>query len=182
MTVNGIEGSIYQMLSHGVVSAALFLCVGVIYDRLHTREISAYGGLVHKMPAYALVFMLFMMASVGLPGTGGFVGEFLVLLGAFEDNTWVAMLLLTGVILSAAYMLYLYRRVVFGKLEKDELKKMLDMSPREWAVFAPLIILTVWMGIYPSSFLDMMHVSVDHLLSQVQVAKDASAAAILAGR
>jgi len=182
MTVHGVEGAIYQMLSHGVVSAALFLCVGVIYDRMHTREISAYGGLVHKMPAYALVFMLFMMASVGLPGTGGFVGEFLVLLGAFEDNTWVAMLLLTGVILSAAYMLYLYRRVVFGKLEKDELKKMLDMSPREWAVFAPLIILTVWMGIYPSSFLDMMHVSVDHLLSQVQVAKDASAAAILAGR
>ena len=182
MTVHGVEGAIYQMLSHGVVSAALFLCVGVIYDRMHTREISAYGGLVHKMPAYALVFMLFMMASVGLPGTGGFVGEFLVLLGAFEDNTWVATFLLTGVILSAAYMLYLYRRVVFGKLEKDELKKMLDMSPREWAVFAPLIILTVWMGIYPSSFLDMMHVSVDHLLSQVQVAKDASAAAILAGR
>jgi len=182
MTVHGVEGAVFQMLSHGVVSAALFLCVGVIYDRLHTREIAAYGGVVHKMPAYALVFMLFMMASVGLPGTGGFVGEFLVLLGAFEANTWVAAFLATGVILGAAYMLYLYRRVVFGALEKDEVKKMLDMSAREWAVFAPLVVLTLWMGIYPSSFLDMMHVSVDHLLSQVQVALDASGSAIVAGR
>jgi NADH-quinone oxidoreductase subunit M len=181
MTIHGVEGAVYQMLSHGVVSAALFLCVGVIYDRMHTREIAAYGGLVHKMPAYALVFMVFMMASVGLPGTGGFVGEFLVLLGAFEANTWVATFLLTGVILGAAYMLYLYRRVVFGALEKEEVKKMLDMSSREWAVFAPLIVLTFWMGIYPSSFLDMMHVSVDHLLSQVQVAIEASGSAIVAG-
>ena len=181
MTVHGVEGAVYQMLSHGVVSAALFLCVGVIYDRMHTREISAYGGLVHKMPSYALVFMVFMMASVGLPGTGGFVGEFLVLLGAFEANTWVATFLLTGVILGAAYMLYLYRRVVFGALEKEEVKKMLDMTPREWAVFAPLLVLTFWMGIYPASFLDMMHVSVDHLLSQVQVALEASGSATMAG-
>ncbi|MEG3618057.1 NADH-quinone oxidoreductase subunit M [Magnetovibrio sp. PR-2] len=182
MTINGVEGAIYQMLSHGVVSAALFLCVGVIYDRLHTREIDAYGGLVHKMPGYALVFMLFMMASVGLPGTGGFVGEFLVLLGLFQVNTWVAALTATGVVLGAAYMLYLYRRVVFGALEKDTVKKMLDMSPREWAVFLPLIVLTLWMGVYPISFLDVMHVSVDNLLGQVQTALEASAASVVAGQ
>ena len=182
LTIQGVEGAIYQMLSHGVVSAALFLCVGVIYDRLHTREIAAYGGLVHKMPSYALVFMLFMMASVGLPGTGGFVGEFLVLVGLFKANTWVAALAATGVILGAAYMLYLYRRVVFGALEKEEVKKMLDMSPREWAVFAPLIILTLWMGVYPVSFLDVMHVSVDNLLGQVQLALEASNTAVVAGQ
>lgn len=182
LTIQGVEGAIYQMLSHGVVSAALFLCVGVIYDRMHTREIVAYGGLVHKMPGYALVFMLFMMASVGLPGTGGFVGEFLVLVGAFKANTLVAAFLATGVVLSAAYMLYLYRRVVFGPLEKDEIKKMLDMSPREWAVFAPLIVLTLWMGVYPVSFLDIMHVSVDNLLTNVHVALEASGSAIVAGR
>ena len=182
LTIQGVEGAIYQMLSHGVVSAALFLCVGVIYDRLHTREIAAYGGLVHKMPSYALVFMLFMMASVGLPGTGGFVGEFLVLVGLFKANTWVAALAATGVILGAAYMLYLYRRVVFGALEKEEVKKMLDMSPREWAVFAPLIILTLWMGVYPVSFLDVMHVSVENLLGQVQLALEASNTAVVAGQ
>ena len=182
LTMNGVEGAIYQMLSHGVVSAALFLCVGVIYDRLHTREIDAYGGVVHKMPGYALVFMLFMMASVGLPGTGGFVGEFLVLMGLFQVNTWVAALTATGVVLGAAYMLYLYRRVVFGALEKDSVKKMLDMSPREWAVFLPLIILTLWMGVYPVSFLDVMHVSVDNLLGQVQTALEASASSVVAGQ
>jgi len=182
LTTQGVEGAIYQMLSHGVVASALFLCVGVIYDRMHTREISAYGGLVHTMPGYALVFMLFMMASVGLPGTGGFVGEFLVLVGAFKANTWVAAFLATGVILGAVYMLYLYRRVVFGALEKEELKKMLDMNAREWAVFAPLIILTLWMGIYPASFLDVMHVSVDNLLTHVQVALEANGSAIVAGR
>ncbi|MCR4376618.1 MAG: NADH-quinone oxidoreductase subunit M [Rhodospirillales bacterium] len=182
LTTQGVEGAVFQMLSHGVVSAALFLCVGVIYDRMHTREIVAYGGLVHKMPSYALVFMLFMMASVGLPGTGGFVGEFLVLVGAFKANSWVAAFLATGVILGAAYMLYLYRRVVFGALEKEELKKMMDMSPREWAVFAPLIILTLWMGVYPISFLDVMHVSVDNLLNNVQVALEASGSAVVAGR
>ncbi len=182
LTIQGVEGAIYQMLSHGVVSAALFLIVGVIYDRLHTREISAYGGLVHRMPGYALVFMLFMMASVGLPGTGGFVGELLVLMGLFKANTWVAALVATGVVLGAAYMLYLYRRVVFGALEKEEVKKMLDMNRREWVVFAPLIILTLWMGVYPVPFLDMMHVSVENLLGQVQLALDASNSAVIAGQ
>lgn len=167
LTTQGVEGAIYQMLSHGVVSAALFLCVGVIYDRIHTREIDAYGGLVQRMPAYALVFMVFMMASVGLPGTGGFVGEVLVLVGAFKANTWVAALAATGVILGAAYMLYLYRRIIFGELTKENLMKILDMNRREMAIFAPLLVITIWMGVYPSSFLDFMHVSVAHLLEQV---------------
>ena len=174
MTVQGIEGAIYQMLSHGVVSAALFLIVGVVYDRIHSREIAVYGGLVHRMPAYSLVFMLFMLASVGLPGTGGFVGEFLVLVGLFQVNTWVAALASTGVILGAAYMLYLYRRIIFGQLTKESLMKIKDMSRREWAVFAPLIVLTLWMGIYPTSFLDFMHVSVENLITQVETALAAS--------
>jgi NADH-quinone oxidoreductase subunit M len=181
MTVQGLEGAIYVMLSHGVVSAALFLIVGVVYDRIHTREISAYGGLVHRMPAYALVFMLFMLASVGLPGTGGFVGEFLVLLGAFQVNTWVAAFAALGVILGAAYMLYLYRRVIFGELTKENLKKILDMSPREWAVFAPLVILTIWMGVYPASFLDFMHVSVENLMNHVEKAQAAAQMINMAG-
>ncbi|TCS64136.1 NADH-quinone oxidoreductase subunit M [Varunaivibrio sulfuroxidans] len=171
LTTMGIEGAIYQMLSHGIVSAALFLVVGVIYDRVHTREISAYGGLVHRMPAYALVFMVFMLASVGLPGTSGFVGEFLVLMGVFQVNSWVAAAAATGVILGAAYMLYLYRRVVFGVLDKDKLKKLLDLSLREKIVFAPLIVLVLWMGIYPASFLDVMHVSVANLIGQVTTAQ-----------
>lgn len=183
LTVQGIEGAIYQMLSHGVVSAALFLVVGVVYDRVHSREISVYGGLAERMPVYALTFMLFMLASVGLPGTGGFVGEFLVLVGVFQVNTWVAAFTATGVILGAAYMLYLYRRIVFGKLDKENLMKLADMTPREVAVFAPLIILTLWMGIYPVSFLDMMHASVDNLIQRVDVARAAAeAAAQLAGR
>lgn len=182
LTVQGIEGAIYQMLSHGVVSAALFLIVGVVYDRIHSREISAYGGLVHRMPVYALTFMLFMLASVGLPGTGGFVGEFLVLAGAFQVNTWVAALTATGVILGAAYMLFLYRRVIFGQLTKENLMKIADMTPREIVVFAPLVILTIWMGIYPVSFLDMMHASVDNLIARVDVARAAAEAAVTAGR
>jgi NADH-quinone oxidoreductase subunit M len=177
----GIEGGIYQMLSHGIVSAALFLVVGVVYDRMHSREIATYGGLVNRMPVYALGFMVFMLASVGLPGTGGFVGEILVLVGIFQVNAWVCALIATGVILGAAYMLYLYRRVIFGQLTKDNLKKIKDLSPREIAVFAPLIILVFWMGIYPSSFLDVMHVSVDNLVQQVKVAQSASDA-MLAGR
>jgi NADH-quinone oxidoreductase subunit M len=181
MNVQGIEGAIYQMLSHGVVSAALFLIVGVVYDRIHSREISVYGGLVKRMPAYSLVFMLFMLASVGLPGTGGFVGEFLVLIGLFQVNTWVAALASTGVILGAAYMLYLYRRIIFGQLKKESLMKIKDMSPREWAVFAPLIVLTLWMGIYPTSFLDFMHVSVENLVSQVDTALAASGQSMIAG-
>jgi len=176
LTVQGVEGAIYQMLSHGIVSAALFLVVGVVYDRIHSREITMYGGLVERMPVYALTFMLFMLASVGLPGTGGFVGEFLVLVGAFKANTWVAAFAALGVILGAAYMLYLYRRVIFGVLEQEHLKKIKDLSPREILVFAPLVILTLWMGIYPPTFLDFMHVSVTNLLDQVEAARAASLA------
>ncbi|MCK5445427.1 MAG: NADH-quinone oxidoreductase subunit M [Rhodospirillaceae bacterium] len=182
LNVQGVEGAIYQMLSHGVVSAALFLIVGVIYDRIHSRDIADYGGVIHRMPAYGLVFMVFMMASVGLPGTGGFVGEFLVLVGIFKVNTWVAALAALGVILGAAYMLYLYRRVIFGALEKENLKKLKDLNKREVAVFAPLLILTLWMGIYPVSFLDFMHVSVEHLISQVQVAVNAAEAVQVVAR
>ena len=148
----GLDGALFQMLSHGIVSAALFLCVGVVYDRIHTREIARYGGLADRMPAYALVFMLFTMASIGLPGTAGFVGEFLVLVGAFKVSIWLALLGSLGMVLGAAYMLYLYRRVIFGKITRDDLRAILDISPREMAVFAPLILLTLWMGIYPSSF------------------------------
>ena len=182
LTIQGVEGAIYVMLSHGIVSAALFLIVGVVYDRIHSRDIEMYGGLVHRMPGYALTFMFFMLASVGLPGTGGFIGEFLVLLGAFQVNAWVCALAALGVILGAAYMLYLYRRIIFGELTKDALKKIADMSPREWAVFAPLIILTLWMGIYPLPFLDIMHVSVENLLQQVQTAQAAAPNVTLAGR
>ena len=161
-TINaqGLSGALFQMLSHGVVSAALFLCVGVVYDRIHSREIARYGGLADRMPAYALAFMLFTMASVGLPGTAGFVGEFLVLVGAFKVNFWLAALGSSGMILGACYMLYLYRRVVFGKLTRDDLKSILDLSPREIAVFAPLVILTLWMGIAPTHFSGFWEASV----------------------
>ena len=174
MTVQGIEGAIYQMLGHGVVSAALFLVVGVVYDRIHSREIDAYGGLIHRMPAYGLIFMIFMLASVGLPGTGGFIGEFLILVGVFKVNTWVAAFTATGVILGAVYMLYLYRRVIFGELTKESLMKIGDLSRREMLVFAPLVLLVFWMGIYPSSFLDVMHVSVNNLLDQMETARAAA--------
>src|SRR6476661_6776400 len=148
MNMQCVQGSIFQMLSHGIVSASLFLCVGVVYDRMHTREIDAYGGLVHRMPRYAFVFMFFTLASVGLPGLSGFVGEFLVLIGAFKANTWVAFLAATGLILGAAYALWLYRKIIFGDLTKDTLKAILDMSPREVVVFLPLVLVTLWMGIY----------------------------------
>ena len=180
LTTQGVEGSIFQMLSHGVVSGALFLCVGVVYDRLHTREINAYGGLANNMPRYALVFMVFTMASVGLPGTSGFVGELLVLTGAFQVNTWLAALAATGLILGAAYMLYLYRRVVFGVLDNESVKAMLDLSPREIAVFAPLVILVLWMGVYPSTFIDMMSVSVDNLITNYKVALGEAGTAVAA--
>ena len=163
----GISGSIFQMLSHGVVSGALFMIVGVIYDRIHSREIEVYGGLAERMPVYALVFMLFMMASVGLPGTAGFPGELLVIVGVFQISTWVATFAATGLILGAAYMLWLYRRVVFGVLTKDSLKLIKDMRANEIAAFAPLVVLTLLMGIYPSLFLDPMAASVDHLVSQI---------------
>ena len=166
----GLEGAIFQMLSHGIVSGALFLCVGVIYDRMHTREIAAYGGLVNRMPKYALVFMVFTMASVGLPATSGFVGEFLVLLGAFYYNTWLAVFAATGVVLGAAYMLYVYRRIIFGKLDKENLMSIKDLSYREIIVFAPLILLVFWMGVYPSPFLDVMSASVENLITNFNVA------------
>ena len=182
LTVQGVEGAIYMMLSHGIVSAALFLIVGVVYDRIHSREISAYGGLVHRMPAYALIFMLFMLASVGLPGTAGFVGEFLILVGAFKANTLVAALAATGLILGAAYMLYLYRRVIFGKLTKDSLAAIGDMNAREIAVFAPLVVLVIFMGVYPGPFLEIMHVSVTNLLTNIDTALNAGQAVAVAGR
>ncbi len=170
VTPQGLEGAIFQMLSHGIVSAALFLCVGVVYDRIHSREIARYGGLVNRMPVYAFVFMVFMLGSVGLPGTSGFVGEFLSLLGAFRVNTWVALFATSGVVLGAAYMLYLYRRMIFGKLTKDDLKTILDLSPREIAMFAPLVIGVFWLGIYPSSFLNPIHASVAKLIGNYHVA------------
>jgi NADH-quinone oxidoreductase subunit M len=166
--VQGVQGAIFQMLSHGIVSGALFLCVGVVYDRMHTREINAYGGLVHRMPVYAAVFMLFTLASVGLPATSGFIGEFLVMTGLFMVNTWVAALTCTGIILGAAYMLWLYRRIIFGELVKAELKNILDMDLREKAVFAPLVLLVLWMGIYPASFTSVMEASVDKLVQDYQ--------------
>ena len=181
LTHQGVQGAVVQMLSHGFVSGALFLCVGVIYDRIHTREIARYGGLVERMPKYALVFMVFMLASVGLPGTSGFVGEFLILVGAFEANTWVAALATTGIILGAAYMLYLYRRVIFGKLEKDDLKVILDLNPREIAIFAPLIVVTIWMGIWPAPFLEVMDASIANLIEQHKVAMNALQSVTVAG-
>jgi NADH-quinone oxidoreductase subunit M len=162
--IQGIQGALFQMLSHGVVSGALFLVVGVVYDRIHSREIARYGGLADRMPKYALVFMLFMMASVGLPGTAGFVGEFLVILGALKVNFWLAILGATGMVLGAAYMLYLYRRVVFGSITRDDLKSIMDLTPREIAVFAPLVVLTLWMGIYPSSFTGFFDASVAQMV------------------
>jgi NADH-quinone oxidoreductase subunit M len=170
LTQQGVEGSIFQMLSHGVVSGALFLCVGVVYDRMHTREIARYGGLVNRMPRYAATFMVFTLASVGLPGTSGFVGEFLVMVGAFQANTWLAFLITTGIILGAAYMLWLYRRVIFGKLTKPDLANILDLNPREILAFVPLILVVMWMGIYPSSFLDVMAPSVERLIGQHKAA------------
>lgn len=170
LTTQGLEGGIFQMLSHGIVSAALFLCVGVVYDRMHTRQIDAYGGLVNRMPLYAFCFMVFTMANVGLPGTSGFVGEFLTLVGAFRVNTWVAFFATTGVILSAAYALWLYRRVVFGKLEKPELKGILDIDGREIAILAPLVFLTILFGIYPAPVIDVMSASVENLIKNYEAA------------
>ncbi len=175
LNTQGIEGAIFQMLSHGIVSGALFLCVGVVYDRLHTREIGRYGGLVNNMPKYAVVFLIFSLASVGLPGTSGFVGEFLALVGAYKANTWVAFIAATGVILGAAYMLYLYRRVVFGELVKEDLIRLPDLNLREVAIFVPLVIVVLWMGVYPAAFLDVIHVSVENLLNQYGAALAATA-------
>jgi NADH-quinone oxidoreductase subunit M len=173
-TVQGVDGAIFQMLSHGLVSSALFLCVGVVYDRMHTREIAAYGGLVNNMPKYATAFMIFTMANVGLPGTSGFIGEFLTLLGIFRVNTWVALFATTGVILSACYALWLYRKVVLGRLDKPSLATITDMGWRETAIFAPLIVLTLLLGFYPKPVLDMSAASVTALLDNYQHALGAA--------
>ena len=178
-TQQGVDGAIFQMLSHGIVSAALFLCVGVVYDRMHTREIAAYGGLVQRMPIYAFCFMVFTMANVGLPGTSGFVGEFLTLLGAFKANTWVAFFATVGVILSAAYGLWLYRRMIFGVIEKPALRAITDMGPREIAVIGPLVALTILFGFYPAPILDVTALSVKKLVTQYEMAVKTSKSATL---
>lgn len=180
LTPQGVQGAMFQMMSHGLVSGALFLCVGVIYDRMHTREISAYGGLVSRMPIYATVFMVFTMANVGLPGTAGFVGEFLTLLGAFRANTWVAFIATSGVILSAAYALWLYRRVVFGELVKPELKDIADLNRREIVIFVPLVLLTIWYGVQPHTILDAFAAPTEALLKNYQAALTAAKTAVAA--
>jgi len=181
-TSEGLQGAMFQMLSHGIVSAALFLCVGVVYDRIHTREISRYGGLVHNMPKYAFVFMIFMLASVGLPGTSGFIGEFLALIGAFEVNTWVAFFATTGLILGAVYMLILYRRVIFGVIVREDVRGMLDLGWREVAIFAPMILVVIWMGVYPSSFLHPIQPAIGNILQRIEAARQVPAAPRLADR
>ncbi len=160
----GVQGAVYQMISHGLVSSALFLCVGVVYDRMHTREIAAYGGLVQRMPRYAVALMVFTLANIGLPGTSGFIGEFLTLIGTFQVNSWVALFATTGIILSAAYALYLYRRVIFGVIEKPSLVGIMDLSGREIACLAPLLVLTVYYGVHPQPVIDASAVSIDALV------------------
>jgi NADH-quinone oxidoreductase subunit M len=174
----GIEGALMVMLAHGLVSGALFLCVGVIYDRLHTREIDRYGGLSNNMPKYALFFMLFTMASVGLPGTANFVGEFLALVGAYGANSWVAAVATTGIILGAAYMLYLYRRVAFGESKNADAAAMPDLNSREWLMLAPIAAATLWMGVYPESFMAPMRKDVTTLLARMAPAAPKSDSAI----
>ena len=166
----GISGAIFQMLSHGIVAAALFLCVGVVYDRIHTREIARYGGLGDRMPKYALAFMVFTMASIGLPGTAGFVGEFLVIVGSFQVSFWLALLGGLGMILGAAYALFLYRRIIFGTITRDDLRAILDLSPREIGIFVPLLLITLWMGVYPSSFTSFWDASVSAMVEHHQAA------------
>ena len=170
----GLSGALFTMLAHGVVSGALFLCVGVLYDRVHSREILRYGGVAQIMPSYAMVFMLFTMASIGLPGLANFVGEFLVIIGAWAVNPWVAFGAALGMVLGAGYMLYLYRRVSFGRVTREDLRALLDLSPREYTVFAPLILLTLWMGVYPQSFLSFFEVSVAALLQRHEAALGAA--------
>ena len=170
VTHQGVEGGIFQMLSHGVVSGALFLCVGVVYDRIHTREIAAYGGLVNRMPIYAACFMVFTLANVGLPGTSGFIGEFLTMLGAFLHNSWIAIFAATGVILSAAYALFLYRRIIFGALVKPSLQAIQDLTAREIAILAPLVVITIALGVYPKPVLDVTTPAVAKLVSDNKAA------------
>jgi NADH-quinone oxidoreductase subunit M len=166
----GEQGALFQMLSHGVISAALFLCVGVVYDRMHTREIAFYGGLVNRMPWYAAVFMLFTMGNVGLPGTSGFVGEILSMTGAYKASTWTAILATSGVILSAMYMLTLYRRVVFGELTNAKLSAITDLDWREVVVFAPLVVATLALGVAPQSVFNITQASVDQLTQAYRAA------------
>jgi NADH-quinone oxidoreductase subunit M len=180
MTAQGVQGAMFQMISHGLVSGALFLCVGVVYDRMHTREIAAYGGLVNRMPLYAVAFMIFTLANVGLPGTTGFIGEFLTLVGAFRVNSWVAFFATTGVILSAAYALYLYRRIIFGVLDKPALRTILDLSPREIALLAPLVVLTIYFGVHPQPIIDSSAVAIDALIKNYDAALAATKTAALA--
>jgi NADH-quinone oxidoreductase subunit M len=177
VTAQGVAGGIFQMVSHGIVSAALFLCVGIVYDRMHTREIAAYGGLVNRMPLYAFVFMVFTLANVGLPGTSGFVGEFLSLIGTFRVNSWVATLATLGTILSAAYALWLYRKIIFGTLEKPALFDIRDIGWREIAIMTPLIVLTIVLGVYPKPVLDISSASVAQLIDNYQHAVGAVHAA-----
>ena len=181
-TTQGVQGGLFQMLSHGLVSGALFLIVGIVYDRTHSRAIADYGGLVERMPMYAFAFMIFTLANVGLPGTSGFVGEFLILVGVFQVNTWVALIATSGIVLSVAYALWLYRRVIFGVLEKAELRHILDLNKREVAVLAPLIATIIFFGIYPMPLLDVMAVSVENLLAQHTAALEATRAIAVAGR
>jgi len=164
MTTQGVQGAMFLMISHGLVSGALFLCVGVVYDRMHTREIAAYGGLVQRMPRYAVAFMIFTLANVGLPGTSGFIGEFLALVGTFQVNSWVALFATTGLILSAAYALYLYRRIIFGVIDKPNLMSIADLNGIEIAIFAPLIALTIYYGVHPQPVIDASAASVDALI------------------
>ena len=178
----GLEGAMIVMLSHGLVSAALFLCVGVIYDRLHTREISRYGGLSINMPYYALLFMLFTMASVGLPGTSGFIGEFLALTGIYQMSSWVALVSTTGIILGAAYMLYLYRRIAFGGQTNADAAAMTDLMPREWLMLAPIAAVVLWMGVYPESFLAPMRGDIRALEARLAATKPASDAKLEMGK
>ncbi|WP_375403378.1 NADH-quinone oxidoreductase subunit M [uncultured Sphingomonas sp.] len=178
----GIEGAMIVMLSHGLVSAALFLCVGVIYDRLHTREIAAYGGVASVMPTYAVFFLLFTMASIGLPGTSGFVGEFLSLLGSYQISTWTALLCTTGIILGAAYSLYLYRRVAYGEIKTDAVRAMPDLSRRELWLLAPIAGVVLWMGVYPESFMAPMRDDVGRLLARIERATPGSDSRPTAGR
>ena len=179
VTAQGVAGGIFQMVSHGIVSAALFLCVGIVYDRMHTREIAAYGGLVNRMPLYAFVFMVFTLANVGLPGTSGFVGEFLSLIGTFRVNNWVATLATLGTILSAAYALWLYRKIIFGKLEKATLFTIKDVGWREIAIMGPLVVLTIVFGVYPNLVLDISSASVMQLIDNYQHAVGALHSAAL---
>ena len=178
-TTQGIAGGIFQMVSHGIVSGALFLSVGVVYDRLHTREIAAYGGLVNRMPLYAAAFMVFTLANVGLPGTSGFVGEFLTLIGTFKVSIWTATLATLGVILSAGYALWLYRKVIFGALEKPSLKSIKDLDYRELVTLGPLAVLTILFGVFPKPVLDMSAASVALLITQYQTAIGAAKTAAM---